>query len=515
MSSITMLRMAALSLAVLASQLARASDLGGFSITLPIVGGENQSKEDHAREVVPARPDFAVWDNGKAIKPHWVDSIYVIERAEQGRLLIREDGRHAQRGWVASRDVVPVNQAELFFSAAIQADSRKAFPHLMRAAVRIHFKQFDRALADLDATLRLDPRCTAALDARAGVHSYRDHRDLAFADINRAIEIEPSTCCLFFTRAILNGKFHKEKRELALADINRAIQLDPSDPYSLVYRATVNRERHKYKEAVEDSRKAVKLRPQDPAIFLTSVLMMAASGEIREAREVLTARLKEHPGRELAYKCYISLAFLDAHRWNPFSPMSDLEQAIVVDPAKEDAYLLRSSINYRRGLGRKAMDDLNTAVRVNPANAFSYEGRASIRYDWREYAAALADMETAVRLAPENAQFHERLALVLATCPDGKIRKGKEAVVQATRACELSEWKTAHFLDSLAAAYAEAGDFRSAIATEQKAIGMLPKYDWHEDAYRESLGRYKENKPSYRLSLLEEWGIRTVHGTSN
>jgi tetratricopeptide (TPR) repeat protein len=515
MSSITRLRLAALGLAFFASQPSRASDLAGFSITLSIVGGEKEPKDDHAREVVPARPDFALWDNGKTIKPQWVDTIYTIERAEQGRLLIKEYGKHAYRGWVASRDVVSLNQAESFFSAAIQADNRKAFPYLMRGTVRIHLKQTDRALADLDAALRLDPRCTAALDARADIHAFKDHRDLAFADINRAIEIEPSTSCLYYTRAGLNLQFHKENLDLALADIDRAIQLDPSDASYRLTRAVVNRERHKYKEASDDSRNAVKLRPQDPEIFLASVLIVAATGELREAREALTARLKEHPDRELAYKCYISLACLDSNRWNHSSSMSDLEQAIAINPAKEDAYLIRSSINSRRGLGRKAMDDLNTAVRVNPANAATYEGRASIWYDWREYAAALADMETAVRLAPENAQFHERLALVLATCPDPRIRKGKEAVALATRACELSEWKTPHFLDTLAAAYAEAGDFRSAIAYEQKAISMLPKFDWHEEEYRRSLGRYKESKPSYRLSLLEEWGFRTARRTSD
>ena len=44
---------------------------------------------------------------------------------------------------------------------------------------------------------------------------------------------------------------------------------------------------------------------------------------------------------------------------------------------------------------------------------------------------------------------------------------------------------------------------------------MLPKFDSHEDEYRRSLGRYKDGKPSYRLSLLEEWGIRTAHRSSN
>ncbi len=138
-----------------------------------------------------------------------------------------------------------------------------------------------------------------------------------------------------------------------------------------------------------------------------------------------------------------------------------------------------------------------------------------IRYHWREYPSALADIETAVRLAPDKAEAHERLALILATCPDPGIRRGTEAVAEASRACELSGWKKHPLVATLAAAEAEAGDFRAAVRHQEKAIGMLPKYDLGESEYRRALDRYKANKPNHRLGILEEWGIRTAHQDSN
>ena len=77
----------------------------------------------------------------------------------------------------------------------------------------------------------------------------------------------------------------------------------------------------------------------------------------------------------------------------------------------------------------------------------------------QEYDQADADLAEAARLAPDNPVTYNGRAWMWATCPNAKYRDGRKAVESATKACELTDWDEAGIIDTLAAAYAELGDF--------------------------------------------------------
>jgi len=83
----------------------------------------------------------------------------------------------------------------------------------------------------------------------------------------------------------------------------------------------------------------------------------------------------------------------------------------------------------------------------------------------------------------------------MATCPESRYRDGKRAVELAEKAIALKD--DANFLDTLAAAYAEAGRFQEAIKTQERAITKLKQEGetQHLSKCEEHLASYKAGKP--------------------
>ena len=87
------------------------------------------------------------------------------------------------------------------------------------------------------------------------------------------------------------------------------------------------------------------------------------------------------------------------------------------------------------------------------------------------------------------------LAWLLCTAPDDKVRDGKRALAGAKKACELTDHKNGGYLDTLAAAHAEVGEFDKAVEWQAKALKMgdIPIKDM--DSAKKRLELFKGKKP--------------------
>jgi protein O-mannosyl-transferase len=110
------------------------------------------------------------------------------------------------------------------------------------------------------------------------------------------------------------------------------------------------------------------------------------------------------------------------------------------------------------------------------------------------FESAAAHFAEAARLNPNDERVCNNFAMMLASCPEAKCRDGKKAVEAATRACELTSWKQADFVDTLAAAYAESGNFREAIKWQKRAIEILTD-ERNRESFHTRLALYEAGKP--------------------
>ena len=84
-------------------------------------------------------------------------------------------------------------------------------------------------------------------------------------------------------------------------------------------------------------------------------------------------------------------------------------------------------------------------------------------------AEAIAEYRVALQLQPNFSDALNNLAWILAANPNPQMRNGMEAVALAEHACALTHNKQAIKIGTLAAAYAEAGQFDDAVASAQLA----------------------------------------------
>lgn len=119
-------------------------------------------------------------------------------------------------------------------------------------------------------------------------------------------------------------------------------------------------------------------------------------------------------------------------------------------------------------------------------------------------AGAIQQWETNLQIDPNDGNALNNLAWVFATYPEDNVRNGKRAVELAEKAVTVPGGETPIVLRTLAAAYAEVGDFSKAIATTQRAIERAAASQNTSllETLRHELSLYETGKP-YRETPAE------------
>ncbi|MEZ6092760.1 MAG: tetratricopeptide repeat protein [Pirellulaceae bacterium] len=170
--------------------------------------------------------------------------------------------------------------------------------------------------------------------------------------------------------------------------------------------------------------------------------------------------------------------------------LKSLTEAIRIAPRLPLAYTNRGVVYNDLKQYENALKDLNRSLALQADVPVVYVNRGNVYLNSGDFAKARADYEKAVELSDKIAETNGGLAWLLATCPDESQRDGAKAVELAQKACELTEWKEANYLDTLAAAFAEQGKFEEAAKYAQQAIdnakseGDAGKFTTRRDLFR-------------------------------
>jgi len=207
------------------------------------------------------------------------------------------------------------------------------------------------------------------------------------------------------------------------------------------------------------------------------------------------AAIRLDPNMALAYY-YRGASYQQKSEY--YKALVDYNRALHFDPQSTDALRGRADVYYFTHQNRLAIEDYTAFIAAIPKSSIAYLRRAGCHFDLKEYQQSVADYEKAIGLDPNLLEAYNGLAWMMATSPSAEIRNGLKAVGYGEKALSLAGQKEKFLcMDTLAAAYAEAGRFTDAVATQAKVIALIPKdYGEKEVAqFKARLQAYKNNKP--------------------
>jgi tetratricopeptide (TPR) repeat protein len=154
---------------------------------------------------------------------------------------------------------------------------------------------------------------------------------------------------------------------------------------------------------------------------------------------------------------------------------ADYGEAIRLSPKEPEFYVGRGRALARVGRVREAMQDFTSAIRLDPENAQALVGRGEVYLASRDWGRAASDYRDAIQLDEKLGSAYQGAAWIMATCPDERYRNEELALSAAQKALEIDGDKDPRYIETLAAAYANAGQYDSAVAILQGHLDKMPQ----------------------------------------
>ncbi len=392
-------------------------------------------------------------------------------------------------------------------------DNRKLSQALF---IRATLAEDDEArLADLNQAIKIDPDNIDALRIRGAYYLQNDQADLAIEDFKKWLEHDKENMAAYFV--VAQSLMAMQKFDEAIEILNQANEVKPDEPDIYRERARIYLAQEKTDQAIEDLTKAIELDPEDIESLMMRATIYLDEEKHDEALADVNKVLQVQPGLVAAYRLR---SFIYSAQENFDDAIRDI-QLLVADSPENLGYKLQlamllnandepsRAIAIYEGLIRDLRQELEAAdseereAAIKDLLASALRGVGDANLSRGRHAEAIKAYEEALQLRPEDDGILNNLAWVLATSPEDDLRDGKRAIELATKAAELTDYKQAHILSTLASGYAEAGDFETAREWAAKAIEVSDDDEQRENLTKE-LESYKENKPWRELQNVEE-----------
>jgi tetratricopeptide (TPR) repeat protein len=222
-------------------------------------------------------------------------------------------------------------------------------------------------------------------------------------------------------------------------------------------------------EAIAQYEEALQMKPDYAEAHNNLGSALAQQGKLTEAVEHWTEAVRIRP--EIA-EAHYNLGFVAAQTGKTEDAIKHWETVVRIKPNYPDVDFNLGILLEQMGRHDEAAEHYKQALRIKPDYAEARYNLGVLMEHAGNAPEAIRDYEQALKIKPDFVEVQNSLARLLATLSLADGGEPTRAVGLAQQACGLTGDHTAGYLDTLAIAYAAAGQFDEAIATARKAVEL-------------------------------------------
>jgi len=271
----------------------------------------------------------------------------------------------------------------------------------------------------------------------------------------------PQVCAVVGSLRSAEGRYYD-----AINLFEHALRVNPKQSDAHLHMGLALEKQEKLEQAIVHYTEAIRIKPSYVEAHLFLGLALSRQGKSAEAVEQFEEALRLRPDSAIAHN---NLAMVLYSQGKTEEAVAHLETALQIDPSLAAAHENFAVGLIGKGDVAQAADHLRSAIALASESAVLRLKLGRVLLTQGQVGETLVQLREALRLRPDWPELLNDLAWILATHREEKFRNGAEAVQLAEKACQLTGFKRAMFVGTLAAAQAEAGKFDEALRTAQRA----------------------------------------------